>query len=220
MKDQRSYWDKRIIEWENSTYDACPAQKVSFIEKVAQCFREPVQYRKTLAYEIISALKPKRVLELGCGSGRFALALINKAGVNHVTGVDIANEAINLARVNAKAMNLTGRLAFVNSSIADLDFKTLGSFDYVVGLGLIPYLTEKEFVHLFNSIKDTPFFFDVHSSKFSLNNLLHACYRSIKGHPFYIQYSKKEILKKFANLGITGVAWKKSGKVDYIEKNQ
>lgn len=217
MRNQRDYWEKQIIDWENVSYCNLPVKKVPLIEKLAQPFRGPVRHRKILAYGIINSLKPNRVLELGCGTGRFAISLVTTANIGHVTGVDISGEAIKHAQDCATAMNLTNKLTFISSSIANLDFKALGPFDYVVGLGLTPYLTDEEFAHLFTSIKEIPFFFDVHPKGFSFQNLIHAFYRSIKGHPFYIQYSKKEIQGKLARLGVLNVVWKESKAVYYIQ---
>ncbi len=217
MKNQKEYWDGEILDWEDSSYGATEPRSVSLVEKGAQLFRGPVRYRQALALQILTAAKPENVLELGCGSGRFATSLVTKTDICHVTGIDISGDAIQVAKDRAVSMKLTGKLSFIQSSVADLDFDALQPFDFVLGLGLTSYLMEVEFTHLFSSIKDTAFLFDIHPKGLSFKNLAHVLYRMIKGHPFYFQYTEEEIIGKLADLGISNVIWRQSQGVCYIQ---
>lgn len=218
MKTQKEYWEGRILEWEDHAFGAEKPRPLSLIERMAQPFRGPVRHRRDVAWNVLQQEKPQRILELGCGSGRFAFSLVTQADVQHVTGVDISEQAIQVAQNKAASLNLTGKLSFIYSSISDLNFEAQKPFDYVVGLGLTPYLTDQEFTKLFSAIKGTRFFFDVHPKGISLQNSAHAFYRMVKGHPFYYRYTKQEIMDKLAKLGITGVEWKRAGDVWYIQK--
>jgi len=216
MKQQREYWENRIVLWEEVSYGTAEAVPAPFVERVANLFRGPVRNRARIAFEVVITIKPKHVLDLGCGSGSFAISLVTEANVCHVTGVDISSTAIKVAQERAASMDLSDRLTFICSAVSDLDFKALQPFDFVVGLGLTPYLTEAEFNYLFSSIKDTAFWFDIHPKSFDLNNLAHFVYRKIKGHPFYVQYTRREILAKLLRLGVSDVVYRQSRGVSYI----
>jgi len=216
MKDQKEYWENSILDWEDISYGTAEAKPVSLVERVAHYFRGPVRHRPVVALEIVKKVKPARVLELGCGSGRLAFALVKEAGVSHVTGVDISGPAIQFANERAKSLGMSDKLNFIASSVGDLDIAAQRPFDFVLGMGLTPYLREDEFTRLFQSIQGSSFLFDVHPKGASFQNFSHAVYRSIKGHPFYNRFSKAEILDKLAKLGFPNVTWNESQGVYYI----
>ena len=216
MENQKQYWDDAILDWEDYTYGEAKPRRALLVEKAARWFRGPNRRRRRLAMQIVREAKPENVLELGCGSGGFAISMATQTSVRRVTGVDVSEQAIRVARKRAVSVNLSHKLSFIQSSVADLDFDKLKPFDFVVGLGLTPYLHEEEFDHLFRSVSNTSFFFDVHRKGFTFLNLAHALYRRIKQHPFYVQYSEKEIVGKLVGLGISDVKWKHWQGVYYI----
>ena len=84
---------------------------------------------------------PKRILDLGTGSGAIALALASKYSDAEVTATDQSEEAITLAKENAAALNLSSRVTFINGTW----FEPLDEgarFDLIVSNP--PYLTESE----------------------------------------------------------------------------
>ena len=84
---------------------------------------------------------PKRILDLGTGSGAIALALASKYTDAEVTATDQSEEAITLAKENAVALNLSSRVTFINGTW----FEPLDEgarFDLIVSNP--PYLTEAE----------------------------------------------------------------------------
>ena len=216
MKDQKEYWENRILDWEDISYGTAETKPVSLVERVAHYFRGPVRHRPVVAFDLINKVKPARVLELGCGSGRLAFDLVTRAGVGHVTGVDISEHAVAFANERAKSLGMTDKLNFVASSIADLDFNAQKPYDFVLGMGLTPYLNEMEFARLFEAMRGVSFIFDVHPKGISLQNFSHAVYRKIKGHPFYHLFSKEEMLGKLTKAGFSNVTWNQSEGVYYI----
>ncbi len=84
---------------------------------------------------------PKRILDLGTGSGAIALALASKYSDAEVTATDKSEGAITLAKENALALNLSSRVTFIKGNW----FEPLGEgarFDLIVSNP--PYLTEAE----------------------------------------------------------------------------
>ena len=70
---------------------------------------------------------PSRGLDVGTGSGCIALALGQEVPGLHITGIDLSQKAINLARRNRHLNNLNGRV------------------DYIVGHWLNPIANDHEF---------------------------------------------------------------------------
>ena len=62
MKDQKEYWENRILDWEDISYNAATTKPVSLVERVAHYFRGPVRHRPVVALEIVKHVKPARVL--------------------------------------------------------------------------------------------------------------------------------------------------------------
>ena len=84
---------------------------------------------------------PKRILDLGTGSGAIALALASRYSNAEVTATDQSEEAITLAKENALALNLSSRVTFIKGNW----FEPLDEgarFDLIVSNP--PYLTEAE----------------------------------------------------------------------------
>ncbi len=92
---------------------------------------------------LAAGIAPRRILDLGTGTGCLLLALLHEFPEAFGVGVDISPAAAALAARNAATLSLAGRAAFTAGNWADaLD----GSFDLVVSnppyieAGLIPGL--------------------------------------------------------------------------------
>ena len=84
---------------------------------------------------------PKRILDLGTGSGAIALALASRYSDAEVTATDQSEDAITLAKENALALNLSSRVTFIKGNwFEPLDEDA--RFDLIVSNP--PYLTEAE----------------------------------------------------------------------------
>jgi 2-polyprenyl-3-methyl-5-hydroxy-6-metoxy-1,4-benzoquinol methylase len=85
-------------------------------------------------------LRQKRVLGLGCGVGRLTLWMAHKA--EHVTGVDISEEMVRVARSAAASQGLR------NAVFQVYDGTTLlyanASFDVIVCVGVLKYVIDEE----------------------------------------------------------------------------
>lgn len=78
-----------------------------------------------------------RVLDIGTGSGCIAIALKKAHPEWHVTGMDISEEAIKVARENARRNKVE-----VDFRVADIFSDGIGDFDIVVSNP--PYICERE----------------------------------------------------------------------------
>ena len=79
-------------------------------------------------------IKNKKVLDMGCGSGRFSFALAKK-GAKKVIGVDLGEDGLKVAK-KYKKLSGVKNVEFRKSSVLKLPFKN-SSFDYVFCKGVL-----------------------------------------------------------------------------------
>ncbi len=99
--------------------------------------RPETEYLCELLAERFAAAAPQTVLELGAGTGAVSLALKNRFPEARVSGVDISEAALLLARENAAALGLG-----VEFSQSDWFSNVSGKFDLIVSNP--PYLSDSE----------------------------------------------------------------------------
>jgi release factor glutamine methyltransferase len=87
------------------------------------------------------AAPPVQVLDLGTGGGAIALAVAKHYPDASVTAVDLSEEALALARENAAALDLAGRVTFLRSNWFE-QLSADARFDLIVANP--PYLTAAE----------------------------------------------------------------------------
>ena len=199
-REQRTFWDQHITGWSNSSYNK--SKSMPFIERIAQPYRKHLPLRQHLSAEIVVNSGATSVLELGCGTGDFAVELIGSSKtLKNYLGMDIAESAVKQAReaVTAAAGSKVKTELRV-AAVEDLDPTAFGSFDFVVGLGLLPYLTDDGLTRLSKICKGKPWVMDYHPREATVFNAIHTVYRAVKGYPFYRMFSdsdNKELLAKF-----------------------
>ncbi len=76
------------------------------------------------------AITGDRILDMGCGVGGASFCLLWRVAGASITGVDIQEDHIDLARQNIALNNMDGRTDFVAGDIRD--FKAAERFDHVI----------------------------------------------------------------------------------------
>ena len=88
------------------------------------------------AIRSLGKLKPRQILDVATGTGDFAIEAAAKLGDAKVTGIDISEGMMDLAREKAKKRRLEGQLEFINAEVENLPFPD-NTFDAVtVGFGV------------------------------------------------------------------------------------
>jgi len=84
-------------------------------------------------------IKPCKVLDVGCGEGFYAIYLASKGF--DVTGIDISENAIKLAKENAAKHNI--KIKFMPLDVADLD-KINDKFDFVFEWAILHHIMPEQ----------------------------------------------------------------------------
>ena len=100
---------------------------------------DPRADTETLVEAALAGSTPKRILDLGTGSGCILLSLLHECPTAIGTGVDISNAALDVARRNAQKLNLQDRVSF---SLGDWFDELNGRYDLITSNP--PYISANE----------------------------------------------------------------------------
>ena len=200
-REQRCFWERHIALWSDSAYHK--TKRLPLIERAAQPFRKHLPLRQRLAVDIVSNSDAASVLELGCGTGDFAVELVRRSQtLGNYLGIDIADSAVKRAREHVLAAAGSRVKAEVRAAaVEDLDPTSLPFFDFIVVLGLLPYLTDEGLERLSAIGRGKKYVVDYHPREASFFNAVHAAYRTAKGYPFYRMFSDAEAKELMSRLG-------------------
>ncbi len=128
------YWNERIHDEEMSVHEP---GTLGFFEDLDEYRFDKLRYLPRCVD--FGGYAGREILEVGCGLGidlaRFA------AGGARVTGVDLSQTAIGLARRNFEARGLDGALELMDGAALTFDDR---SFDLVYVHGVLPYAAQCE----------------------------------------------------------------------------
>lgn len=109
--------------------------------------------------ELLGEVKPGRIIELGCGGGRNAMALLEKYPGSHVTAVDYSGLSCEKARECAKDMIAAGRCIVEQGDVSSLPYPE-GTFDLATAFETIYFWPglEKCFGEVYRMLKPEGYF--------------------------------------------------------------
>ena len=97
----------------------------------------------------IGLVKGKKVLDLGCSIGTFAIELA-KLGFES-SGIDLDETAINVAQKLSKEEGVADKCSFYTGDVSDMDFES-NQFDAVLAQDIFEHLSEKKLKKTFQEI--------------------------------------------------------------------
>lgn len=103
------------------------------------CLRRSMKLRFEETLKGCTPIEGKRVLDVGCGPGHYAVALARR-GADYVLGLDFAPEMLELAKARAQEAGVAGRCRFELANF--LDYPLTETFDYAVVMGFMDYMRD------------------------------------------------------------------------------
>ncbi len=143
------YWENKILKWERLRYS-----KWFVLYPLSWTIRK----RLLSSAKIINSRIQSHwsVLELGCGSGYLARRIANR--IKNYTGVDIAHNAIELA----KKKNQTSNVHFIATDVSRYVYDRA---DLTIFLGLTDWLSPEELKKLLSQLQSEHIFFSYTESR-------------------------------------------------------
>ena len=130
---------QRYFDREAERFDAIYETRKPFHQRLVDRFRRVVVERFHLVCNLAPTTRHWSVLDVGCGSGRYAIALADR-GAGRIVGVDVSESMIELARHESIKAGIDARAEFITSAF--LDFDSPEPFDLVVAMGYYDYLDD------------------------------------------------------------------------------
>lgn len=124
------------------TFDSLYSEREmsSLIRFINRRFRRDIYERYILSLEHVQKHNAKTVLDVGCGSGRYALGLY-EVGVIRIVGIDFSPKMIELAREYTKSVQGSNEIfEFVCCDF--MEFDTKETYDVVIAMGFFDYVKE------------------------------------------------------------------------------
>jgi 2-polyprenyl-3-methyl-5-hydroxy-6-metoxy-1,4-benzoquinol methylase len=130
VRTQR-YFDDHAAQFDSIYHEGQPLRRA-----FNRTFRKAIYERFAITFEHAEPLAGKTVLDIGCGSGRYAVEFARR-GAARVVGVDYAAAMLNLARQYAASNGVAERCEFIEG---DFTTHTFGeAFDVVIAIGVFDY---------------------------------------------------------------------------------
>jgi SAM-dependent methyltransferase len=191
------YFDKVPDRW-----DALYSHENRWKYYVNRVLRKGLFDRYAFVFEQCGDLTGKRVLDIGCGTGRFSVECA-KRGAARVVGIDFAPAMIEFSRRVAREMGVADRCEFVTDEFITHRFDE--RFDVVLAMGLFDYVERAE--PLFAKLAElAPRKFIASFPKFTLLWGLqrHVRYHWIRRCPIYY-YTRPQIERLCRDAGFSKV---------------
>lgn len=96
---------------------------------------------KVIEFAGILSKTPVRILDVGTGSGAIAVSLAKSLSAAELTAVDISEEALEVAIMNAERHYVSDRIAFLQSDLLE----NVLDRDFEIIVANLPYIGEKKF---------------------------------------------------------------------------
>lgn len=121
-------------------FDAIYGEKKGAFQKfIDNYWRGVVQKRLEINIEQLRPFRGKKILDVGCGSGRFCIAFALN-GAKKVIGVDFARGMIEIADKLATRANVESKCEFVIGTFPEAISKDEGPFDACTANGFFDYV--------------------------------------------------------------------------------
>ncbi len=130
------YFDRVPKQW-----DALYSHENQSRYLINKLLRKGLYERYQLTFEHCGNLSGARVLDIGCGTGRYSIECA-KRGASRVVGIDFAPSMIDFSREMARQMGVAEVCKFICDDFLNCQLEE--SFDIVLALGFFDYIKNPE----------------------------------------------------------------------------
>jgi 2-polyprenyl-3-methyl-5-hydroxy-6-metoxy-1,4-benzoquinol methylase len=195
---------KQYFERQSGTFDALYGEGAERLFN--RIFRRPLYERFRLTMDELSPFEGKRFLDVGCGSGIYAVELAKRGA--RVVGVDFSEEMIKLSKERARSAGISEQCEFLHGDFTAVSFP--GQFDASYAMGVFDYARDPRL--LLKSMKTATR--GKILASFPSPTLLRMPLRKIRyalrGCPVFF-YTLSQLKKLFESTGMANAAYKKLG---------
>jgi 2-polyprenyl-3-methyl-5-hydroxy-6-metoxy-1,4-benzoquinol methylase len=132
----------QYFETHSRRYDELYGERHSPMQRlVNRLLHRVIQERFDLTFARCGPLEGKRVLDIGCGSGRYAVRFAQE-GAAEVVGIDLSRRMLELAEAHARSAGVADRCRFECVDFAQAAFRD--PFDMMTAIGLFDYVADPE----------------------------------------------------------------------------
>ncbi len=130
----------RTFDREADSFDAIYTEDTNVLYRTwNRIARENVIWRFHFTIDTISPFEGKRILDVGCGSGRFVVAYA-KHGAQKSVGLDVSEIMLDIAKGVAEDEGVKDRCEFVMEDI--LQYRPDEPFDITTAIGFFDYIPD------------------------------------------------------------------------------
>lgn len=120
----------------DAIYESDKGPIARFVDSV---WRGVVRRRFELTLERLTPLEGQRILDVGCGSGRYCIAFALR-GADRVTGLDIAPAMLELASEHARRAGVADRCEFRLGRFPESEAGSSEAYDHCTAMGYFDYV--------------------------------------------------------------------------------
>jgi ubiquinone/menaquinone biosynthesis C-methylase UbiE len=132
----QKHFDRVPKQW-----DAFYSHENRLMYLINKLLRKGLYERYRLTFEHCGDLSGAKVLDIGCGTGRYSIECV-KRGASRVVGIDFAPAMIEFSHKIAQQMNVSDKCEFICGDFLAYPFNE--SFDVVLALGFFDYIKNAE----------------------------------------------------------------------------
>lgn len=191
----QKHFDKVPKQW-----DAFYSHENRFIYLINKLLRKGLYERYRLTFEYCGNLSGVRVLDVGCGTGRYSIECA-KRGASRVLGIDFAPSMIKFSQEIAEQMNVSDKCEFICDDLTTHKFEEV--FDIVLSLGFFDYIEKpEEIFHKISQLKPRVFVasFPTFTPVWGIQRAIR--YRFIKKCPIYY-YTRDRLKQLYQEAGFS-----------------
>lgn len=132
---------RRYFDAEAERFDAIYRSDKGLSQRIVdRLFRTVMHRRYALTLELCGDVQGKRVLDVGCGSGRYCLELARRGA--EVVGLDFAPAMVDMAKERAAELGVSECCRF--EVVEFLEWCEPHHFDICLGIGFFDYVAEPQ----------------------------------------------------------------------------